>query len=121
MRWLDGITDSVDMNLSKLQETVEDRGAWHAATHGVTKSRTRQLNNKEVLNDRDRSQSIGETRRNRGSGESAHLGSKVGTVAVAPHLRSARTGTFQKYFNKVCSRRELSQCPGLPTVSLNPE
>ena len=46
MRWLDGITDSVDMNLSKLQETVEDRGAWHAATHGVTKSRTQQLNNK---------------------------------------------------------------------------
>ena len=37
--WLDSITDSMDMNLSKLQETVEDRGAWKAAAHGVTKSR----------------------------------------------------------------------------------
>ena len=40
IRWLGSITDSVHMNLSKLQEIVEDRGAWHAAVHGVTKSWT---------------------------------------------------------------------------------
>ena len=39
VRWLDSITDSISMNLSKLLEIVKDRGAWHAAVHGVTKGR----------------------------------------------------------------------------------
>ena len=48
MRWLDGITDAMDMNLSRLWELVIDREAWHAEVHGVTKSRT-QLSDRTEL------------------------------------------------------------------------
>ena len=44
MRWMDGMIDSMDICLSKLQEIVKDREAWHAAVHGVTKSQTRLSN-----------------------------------------------------------------------------
>ena len=48
MKWLDGITDPMDMNLTKLQKIVKDREGWHAAVHGVTKSQT-QLSGEQQL------------------------------------------------------------------------
>ena len=48
VRWLDGITDTMDMSLSKLQELVMDRDAWHAAVHGVTKSWIRTSDSTEL-------------------------------------------------------------------------
>jgi len=49
VKWLDGITDSMDMSLSKLQELVMDREAWHAAGHGVTKSSLRLSDSTELI------------------------------------------------------------------------